>query len=69
VRIPGRVQFSGQQTPRRSNPSHPWSPPSPDRLIELIPFILPQIALVVDYFKLDSGFAARKLNKPRLAGV
>ena len=61
MRIPGRVQFSGQQTASKSNPSHPWSVhQGTDRLIEFIPFILPQIGLMADYFNLD--FVWRSLN-------
>jgi len=44
---------SGPQTASRANPSHPWSPPNADRLIAVLPFILPQIGPVADYFNLD----------------
>jgi hypothetical protein len=53
VRIPGKVQLSGQQTASRSNPSHPGSLQGTDRLIEFLPFILPQIGLPVDYSNPD----------------
>jgi hypothetical protein len=60
VRIPGSVQFSGQQTASRTKPSQPWSLPGPGCLSECIPFILPQIGLLADYFNPD--FVWRSMN-------
>src|ERR1035437_359438 len=45
------------------------SPPSPDHLIELIPFMLSQIGLAADYVYPNFGFRSLKSEQNRLLGV
>lgn len=45
------------------------TPPSPDHLIELIPFILSHIGLAAGYFSPDFRFGSLKTEQNRLLGV
>ena len=63
MRIPGRVQFSGQQTAMRSKPSHPWGSRSTVRLAEMMPFILPQSGPATGYFNPNFGFGTPKTEQ------